>query len=64
MKGLIKDPSPFFKGKKYAKHFNEFVFNFYLGGKNEYLAYIFIHAILVPSINFLNDILFVNINKL
>ena len=64
MKGLIKDPSPFFKGKKYAKHFNEFVFNFYLGGKNEYSAYISIHAILVPSINFLNDILFVNINKL
>ena len=30
MKGLIKDPSPFLGGK-YAKHWYEYVFNFYWG---------------------------------
>ena len=30
MKGLIKDPSPFL-GRKYAKHWYEYVFNFYWG---------------------------------
>ena len=33
------------------------------GGKNEYLAYILTNAIYVPIINFLNDILFIVINK-
>jgi hypothetical protein len=58
MKGLIKDPSAFLRGKKYAKHLYEFVFNFYLGEKNEYLAYINIYAILVPKClySFINDI--------
>ena len=49
MKGLIKDPSAFLRGKQYAKHLYEFVFNFYLGEKNEYLAYTNIYAILMPK---------------
>lgn len=64
MKGLIKDPSPFFKGKMYAKHFNEFVFNFYLGGKNEYSTYKYIDAILMPNIISLNEFHFIDINRL
>ena len=49
MKGLIKDPSAFLGEKKYAKHLYEFVFNFYLGEKNEHLAYNNTYAILMPK---------------
>ncbi len=40
------------------------VFNFYLGGKNEYSAYNYIDAILMPNINSLNEFLFIDINRL
>ena len=33
MKDPDEGPSLFFKGKKYAKHCYEFVFNFYIWGK-------------------------------
>jgi len=51
MKSPIKDPSPFLGGK-YAKHWHEYVFNFYLGEKNEHLAYINIYAIFMPKLFF------------
>ena len=44
----MKDPS-IFLGGKYAKHLCELVFNFYLGEKNEHLAYINMNAILMPK---------------
>ena len=64
MKGLIKDPSPLSRGNvRRALHVN-IVFNFYLGGKNEYSTYIYIDAILMPNINSLNELPFVDINRL
>ena len=47
----------------YAKHLMNLYSTSIFGGKNEYLAYIFTNAIYVPMINFLNDILFIVINK-
>ena len=52
MRGLIKNPSPFLGGK-HAKYLYEFVFNFYSGEKNEYLAYTYIDAIPMPIFIFL-----------
>ena len=63
MKGPFKDPSLFLKGKMYAKHLVNLYSTSIFGGKNEYLAYIQTNAIYVPIINFLNDILFIVINK-
>ena len=40
------------------------VFNFYLGGKNEYSTYVNIDAILMPNINPLNELPFIDINRL
>ena len=47
----------------YAKHLMNLYSTSIFGGKNEYLAYILCNAIYVPIINFLNDILFIVINK-
>ena len=47
----------------YAKYLMNLYSTSIFGGKNEYLAYIFTNAIYVPMINFLNDILFIVINK-
>ena len=47
----------------YAKHLMNLYSTSIFGGKNEYLAYILLNAIYMPIINFLNDILFIVINK-
>jgi len=48
MKGLIKDPSPFLGGSTLSINVNVCI-QLLFGGKNEYLAYINIYAILVPK---------------
>ena len=64
MKDLLKGPSLFFEGKRSTLSINMNLYSTSIfGGKNEYLAYIWIYAIYVPMRYFLNAILFIVINN-